>query len=104
MTDLSMFETTCPERCPQFRKKERENCTGCPGHGQCPLQDKALATMNASKTKFCSAYRGCHERCQACEHFPANFLKTASPELKAEWEAHKRDNRPSFNDVCLLDA
>ena len=47
MSDVSIFETTCPKRCPQFKKGERQNCVGCPSHGQCPLQQKALADMPA---------------------------------------------------------
>ena len=41
--DAKVFETKCPENCPQFKSGQRSNCTDCPMHSKCPLQSKATS-------------------------------------------------------------
>jgi len=58
----------------------------------------------AQETEFCWVYRACQACCRNCEHLPANLLKDATPEQKAEWEAARSDLRNRVNAVCLLGA
>ena len=49
--DEKVFETACPESCPQSKNNGRQNCLDCPMHGKCPLQEKSAISVDVNYYK-----------------------------------------------------